>query len=179
MFERFTKEAKATVIAAQAQARELHARAIGPEHILLGVLDAGRPELLRALASAGITPHMVRAQLADPREADAAALRAIGIDLEAVRDRVAHNFGADLFAAGQRRRWTWYRRGGHIPFTRSAKMSLESALRESRERGHRWIGPEHIALGVLRNGGAQGIMTRYCSSAEVRAAISDLFDQAA
>ena len=34
MFERFTRDARAAVVLAQEEARELGARAIGPEHLL-------------------------------------------------------------------------------------------------------------------------------------------------
>lgn len=37
----------------------------------------------------------------------------------------------------------------HVPFTRSAKKALESALREAVTLGHRHIGTEHLVLGLL------------------------------
>jgi ATP-dependent Clp protease ATP-binding subunit ClpA len=40
----------------------------------------------------------------------------------------------------------------HMPFTRQAKESLELALRESLQLGHKEIRPTHILLGLLREG---------------------------
>jgi ATP-dependent Clp protease ATP-binding subunit ClpC len=44
---------------------------------------------------------------------------------------------------------------GHIPFTPRAKKILELSLREALELGHDYIGPEHILLGIVREG--QGV----------------------
>jgi ATP-dependent Clp protease ATP-binding subunit ClpC len=41
---------------------------------------------------------------------------------------------------------------GHIPFTPRAKKILELALREALSLGHNHIGPEHLLLGILREG---------------------------
>jgi len=44
---------------------------------------------------------------------------------------------------------------GHIPFTPRAKKILELSLREALDLGHNYIGPEHILLGIVREG--QGV----------------------
>ena len=44
---------------------------------------------------------------------------------------------------------------GHIPFTPRAKKILELSLREALDLGHSSIGPEHILLGIVREG--QGV----------------------
>jgi ATP-dependent Clp protease ATP-binding subunit ClpC len=44
---------------------------------------------------------------------------------------------------------------GHIPFTPRAKKILELSLRESLDLGQSSIGPEHILLGIVREG--QGV----------------------
>jgi hypothetical protein len=41
---------------------------------------------------------------------------------------------------------------GHVPFTSAAKAAFELSLRECLKRGHRTIGPEHIALGLTTVG---------------------------
>jgi ATP-dependent Clp protease ATP-binding subunit ClpA len=41
---------------------------------------------------------------------------------------------------------------GHIPFTPRAKKTLELALREALQLHHKYIGSEHILLGVIREG---------------------------
>jgi ATP-dependent Clp protease ATP-binding subunit ClpC len=42
--------------------------------------------------------------------------------------------------------------GGHLPFTPRGKKVLELSLRESLRLKHDHIGPEHILLGLLREG---------------------------
>jgi ATP-dependent Clp protease ATP-binding subunit ClpC len=39
---------------------------------------------------------------------------------------------------------------GHIPFTPRAKKVLELALRESLQLHHKFLGAEHILLGLIR-----------------------------
>ena len=112
-----------------------------------------------------------------PAEPDASALDAIGIDLDAVRRRVEEAFGpgaldqglADRrcrrrggsrwdgggrrWAGGRGRRMRTLAGGfGHIPFTPRAKKVLELSLREALRLGHNYIGPEHVLLGLLREG---------------------------
>src|ERR1700739_2278869 len=107
MFERFTRHARVAVVLAQEEARELRAREVAPQHLLLGVLQAAGNDLSTVLSGYGLTAELVRARLieaasktttdeASPDFAeDAEALRAIGIDLRAVRDTIARTFGAD------------------------------------------------------------------------------------
>jgi ATP-dependent Clp protease ATP-binding subunit ClpA len=62
MFERFSSEARAVVVAA-----ERHANALGesvrPEHLLLGVLDQANGAAVRTLVGAGIDIDAVRREL--------------------------------------------------------------------------------------------------------------------
>jgi ATP-dependent Clp protease ATP-binding subunit ClpC len=46
---------------------------------------------------------------------------------------------------------------GHVPFTPRAKRVLELALRESTKLGQGQIGPEHILLGLVRQGEGVGV----------------------
>ena len=114
-FERFTRNARVAVMLAQEEARELCDREIGSQHLLLGVLQAAGEELSAVLTGYGLTAEVVRGRLAETSTADqsfdedADALRAIGIDLRAVRDSVARTFGTDAFdnalsRSGRRRR---------------------------------------------------------------------------
>jgi ATP-dependent Clp protease ATP-binding subunit ClpA len=184
MFERFTKAAREVVISAKHQAGDLRHSRVGTEHILLALLEVDVDGAAgRALHGAGVEPAAVREEIvrrvgAGPEplgEADAEALRAIGIDLEAVRDKVEESFGPgaldeptdDLPAAddieergglvdrlrGRRRRSL----PGHIPFAPRCKKVLELSLREAIHLGHRYIGTEHILLGLLREGEGLGV----------------------
>jgi ATP-dependent Clp protease ATP-binding subunit ClpA len=160
MFERFTQPARQAVVLAQEEARRLRHAGFGTEHLLLGVLAEGRGLGARVLAEGGVSLDEVRervrrsggpAPAGAPAEPDARALETIGIDLDAVRRKVEETFGPG--ALGRRpvttRRWR-PRAPAHLPFTPEAKRALELSLREALRLGHRWIGTEHLVLGLLR-----------------------------
>ncbi|GHC54829.1 Clp protease N-terminal domain-containing protein [Streptomyces cinnamoneus] len=160
MFHRFTKEARDVVVDAQEQARSLRHPQIGPEHLLLAVVHRDRAPGAATLARLGITPQACRAALTAPAaafdEGDAEALRAFGIDLDAVRGRAEDVFGRGALDAvpppAQETRRLFGRdreRKRHLPFTRRARKALERSLREALERRDDRIGVEHVLLGVL------------------------------
>jgi len=120
MFERFTDQARRVVVLAQEEARRLKHGYIGTEHILLG---------------------LIREDLGTAAE----ALKALGVELPAVRDRVR-----EICGGGDEQQPE-----GHIPFTPRAKLVLELSLREALQLGHDYIGTEHILLGIVREG--QGV----------------------
>jgi ATP-dependent Clp protease ATP-binding subunit ClpA len=158
MFERFTDRARNVVVDAQVQARRLGHGYVGTEHILLGLLQ-GDGIAARVLGSLGVTSEAVeREVLAEVGRGplgseDAAALGAIGIDLDEVRRRVEASFGPGALhwrPGGGCRRIPLI--GGHIPFTPRAKKVLELSLREALALKHKYIGTEHILLGLIREG---------------------------
>jgi hypothetical protein len=69
------------------------------------------------------------------------ALESLDIPLEVVRSEVAGIIGQGKAAPT-----------GHIPFTPRAKKVLELSLREALQLGHKYIGTEHILLGLIREG---------------------------
>ena len=167
MFERFTAEARAVVIQAQAEARELGHTKIGTEHLLLALLGADAGEAGYVLRGAGLDREGVqgrvqallgKATALGPE--DAAALRTIGIDLDAVLARMEESFGArtaDLVAPPEpERKWWQLPKSGHIPFSSRAKKTLELALREALALRARELRPEHLLLGLLREGEGLG-----------------------
>nr|WP_255218784.1 Clp protease N-terminal domain-containing protein [Actinomadura formosensis] len=82
---------------------------------------------------------------------DPDALRAIGIDLDAVREATEQSFGEgalDVPAAKPGRPRT-----GHLPFTPKAKKSLELSLRHALRLKQKQIGSGHVLLGVLHDDG--------------------------
>jgi ATP-dependent Clp protease ATP-binding subunit ClpA len=164
MFERFTAEARDVVLGAVEAAEGLDAPRVGTEHLLLALLADTGPTR-RALSASGVTADGVReAVAADPPGGaaddggpDPAALAAIGIDFDEVRRAVERSFGPGALerALGlERSRRRWRRgAGGHRPFSKPAKRTLELALREALARGDRHIGAEHILLGLTRTSG--------------------------
>jgi ATP-dependent Clp protease ATP-binding subunit ClpA len=165
MFERFTKEARAVVHAAEAEADALGAGAIGREHLLLGVA-AQNGIGARALESLGARHEDLRAELErSPGGLDAGALASIGIDLDEVRRRIEESFGPGALAR---------RRPGRPRFSPGAKKALELSLREALALGDHHIGAEHILLGVARDPGepaGAALRAHGADRAAVRAAV--------
>jgi len=116
MFQRFTDRARRVVVLAEEEARLLRHNSVGTEHLLLGLLHEGEGVAARALES-------------------------LGINREAVRQRVEQLIGEGQQAPG-----------GHILFTPRAKKVLELSLREAMALGHNYVGTEHILLAMLREG---------------------------
>ena len=86
-------------------------------------------------------------------DGDDAALRAIGIDLAAIRHRVESAFGPGALDQPRRRRVGRLRRmlraGGHLRFSTGAKQALEQSLRQAIDLHHGDIGPDHVLLGLI------------------------------
>jgi ATP-dependent Clp protease ATP-binding subunit ClpA len=176
MYERFTSEARDAIMEAQTEARTLAHDHIGTEHLLLGVLrlpvrgdtrlPAHEPAGIapRVLADLGVTLDRARAEVRrlvsrqEPglTDADAEALRSIGIDVDEIRRRVEEDFGPgalDAPAGVTRRRRSADPAAVGPVFTSEAKHALELAVRESMKLGHRHIGAEHLLLAIAAPGG--------------------------
>jgi ATP-dependent Clp protease ATP-binding subunit ClpA len=187
VFERFTRNARVAVMLASEEARELHDRETGSQHLLLGLLQAAGEDLSAVLTGYGITAEVVRARLAETSagdqsfDEDAEALRAIGIDLGAVRDNIARTFGADAFDKALSRSGRRRRSRGRVPFSHEAKKVLELALREALAHKDNEIKCEHLVLGILRSGdkAAIALVTEHVYTAQLRAAVTKLLDKAA
>jgi ATP-dependent Clp protease ATP-binding subunit ClpA len=149
MFERFTDDARAAVVAAEEEAGALRHGWIGTEHLLLGVLSGGG-DGANLLAGFGVDAAGVRADVVQTigrgdEGIDPDALATLGIDLDAVRERVERAFGRGALS----------RRGrcaGRTPFCARAKKALELAFRESLALAAGEIRAEHLVLGLLREG---------------------------
>ncbi|HEX3651061.1 MAG TPA: Clp protease N-terminal domain-containing protein [Pseudonocardiaceae bacterium] len=149
MFERFTTAAREVVIRANAETRRLGHRDIGTGHLLLALLDERAGPVAGILAATGLEPAAVRtgitkrvaAPLFDPE--DAAALQAVGIDLDTVLARINESFGPEALGGRLRAR----RGGPHMD--QAAKHSLQRALHTAVTRKDRQLGAEHLLLGLL------------------------------
>ncbi len=124
MFEKFAPEARVTVIRAQEVCIARGDRMVGAEHLLLAAAESGSALLRTVGLEAGRLENAW-----DRIESD--ALRAVGLEVGG--------------APPWRERW---RRRRHVPFSGSAKSSLQGALREAIDRGDRRIGVEHLVLGL-------------------------------
>ncbi|MFC3505372.1 Clp protease N-terminal domain-containing protein [Micromonospora krabiensis] len=164
MFERFTDRARETVRRARDEARAEGRRPVGTEHLLLALLADEASLASRVLTESGVSAADLRDRIARHTadggaglgDADAAALREIGIDLAAIVARIEESFGPDALREAvpePRRRWGRRRRYAGGPFSPRSKKVLELSLREAIRLRHRHIGTEHILLGLLREGG--------------------------
>ncbi|MBA2576781.1 MAG: Clp protease [Euzebyaceae bacterium] len=154
MFERFTAAARQVVVGAQEQARLLGHNHIGTEHLLLGLFGDSASVAARVLTGLGVERDHILEGVAEhigPSQPDAQALATLGIDLDEVRRKAEEAFGPGALGRTRRRGKVT----GHVPFTPRAKKVLELSLRESLRMKHRWIGPEHVLLALLREG--QGV----------------------
>jgi ATP-dependent Clp protease ATP-binding subunit ClpA len=201
MFERFTATARQTVVAARAEATATGRRYIGTEHLLIALLDVDRGPAYTVLTESGVTAEAIRADLdrrippaAGPLGPDdAEALRAIGIDLDAVISRVEATFGAGALGEPDEpcdERRGLFRRNrrrpggtvGHPRFTPRSKKVLELSLREAVHRNDKSIRSEHILLGLIREGeglAAQILTDAGLSLADLRTRLNRRLDDAA
>jgi ATP-dependent Clp protease ATP-binding subunit ClpC len=93
------------------------------------------------------TEHLLLGLLRQEDTLAARALALLDVTLEEVRARVAHIIGQGEEAVA-----------GQMPFTPRAKKVLELALREAISLGHKWIGTEHVLLGLAREN--EGVASR-------------------
>jgi ATP-dependent Clp protease ATP-binding subunit ClpA len=85
------------------------------------------------------TAHMLLGLMREEAGVAARVLHESGLDVVAVRDQVRGVLGeGDVATLAQ------------IPFSPGAKAALEAGLRESLSIGHKFIGTEHILLGLIR-----------------------------
>ena len=143
MFERFTREAREVVREAERQARLMHAREIGTEHLLLALADR--------LAGLGVDGEALRRDVGREDGLDADALATLGIDLDEVRGQAEEAFGLGPLDRP---------RGPPPRFGKGAKKALEMTLRESLRLGDRALRPEHVLLALTRDERAMSLLAR-------------------
>jgi ATP-dependent Clp protease ATP-binding subunit ClpA len=157
MFERFTQPARDVVRTAHVEAGNMHAGFISTEHLLIALLAIGEGQAYEALTEFGVTADRVRTdavrligrQSGALSDDDASALRTIGIDLDAVVARVEESFGPGALTAPQPRRRGRFNR---TMMTKRAKKALELGFREALALHCKYIGTEHLLLGLIREG---------------------------
>lgn len=182
MLERFTAEARATVARAVQLADRpgLGHGLVDTEHLLLALLGGGTGVAVTVLSGIGLTTEGVQADIErlngapEPilNDDDAAALRSIGIDVDAVLARIEESFGPGALDADpiddrpEAKRGLLGRRGGaarngmarggtaqgHSRFSPNGRKVLELALREALRLKHGYIGTGHLLLGLIRSG---------------------------
>ena len=164
MFERFSTPARDVVIGAVTSAQSEGAEQVREEHLLSALI--GSPTGATLAARAGLDAQTGQTVLSEIRTArrrgglsavDAASLSSLGIDLDAVLDKVASSLGASAAdsnddggggrgGGGKARPW---RIGGRLPVSAGVKLVLQAALRQAVAAGDREIGERQLLLGLL------------------------------
>lgn len=114
------------------------------------------------------TEHLLLGLIREEDGVAAQALASLGVGLEAVRQRVEEAVGRGKQESS-----------GHIPFTPRVKKVLELSLREALQRGQDFIGPEHILLGLIREGegvACQVLVELGADQLRVRSQVTGLLD---
>jgi hypothetical protein len=151
MWEWLSPQAHEAMRMALAESEQLGHGYVGDEHVLLGLLREQASPASSLLRGHGLDLASARAELQRlsavglmPRRRpdDAGALRAVGIDVEAVRQRLVTAFGGEAVGAAVWRvsRRPWWRGGGRRrtplcgpPFFAKRAMYLASCYAQSLE----------------------------------------------
>ena len=200
MTDYMTQDARSVAICAYENAIRLGHHYLGGEHFLLALAAADQPAGA-ALRGRGVTPERVDEEIVRLAgsgllgDLDRDALAAVGIDVDAVRDRIESSFGqAALQQAARaahrepgisswspRRRSGAVRDGVFLPHAPDVEKGRRNACREAQARHGTQIGVEHVALGLVAVG--EGLVPPILSAIGVsapvlRTAILDRYRQA-
>src|SRR6266487_496814 len=120
------------------------------------VLQAAREEAARLRNAHVGTEHLLLALVRDRGGVAQRVLLSFQADLEGIRRAVESKIkqGESAIAEGQ-----------DLPYTSPAKRVLELAMSEARELNHRYVGTEHLLLGLLRE--EKGIAAQVLTAAGV------------
>jgi hypothetical protein len=171
----WTQPAGVTPHLGREEAEARHQHYIGPEHLLVGLLrqrefldqvdsprEGGDPaaDLLiahgldLATVRAGIDRLVAQGALPGPRLSDSELLATLGIDLDAVHDRLKEEFGWEAwYDAAQWLRLRPVQPLPHAPGGGTPLTCHRVLLRACEEAGARdtEVGPLHLLLGLLRD----------------------------
>jgi ATP-dependent Clp protease ATP-binding subunit ClpA len=170
MHDAMSNEARHVLDAAEGEATALGSRSVAPDHILLALLEA-RGATGELLAAYGLTRDVVVAGVSrngnGETRFDPAALATLGIDLEAVRERVEEAFGPGALERTRAGRQLCRER----LFSAAAKKALHEAVNAARCEPAE---PAHLLLGLIlerKSWAATALRDRGVSEGIARAAI--------
>lgn len=157
MLERFQHDARAVVGHAREEAARLGRRAVGTEHLLLGLL--ARPgHAADALKAAGADAESLRANLtgADAAPAPAQPVTAAGlsasppVQAEPVQAETVRAQGAPGPQGGAGV-------AASVPLTENASRAVEVAVQEAQRLDAQHVSSEHLLLGIIDQPGSQAV----------------------
>lgn len=139
-FERFTPRARSALSAAAEAARSFGYSTVGTEHLLLGLYVEPEGLAAKALAAMNVTRGSVEAAMV-------AAHPPGSVPAEGERPA---NAGDDAGAAEAAGIADTASAPFKLPFSAEAKDALLEVVAEALERGHNYVGTEHMLLGLYR-----------------------------
>ena len=87
------------------------------------------------------TEHLLLGVLREEDGVTVDVLEQLGVARDVLRGQIEEMIGVGSVPPGDQ-----------IPFSPRAKKAMELALREALQLGHKFIGPEHLLLGLIREG---------------------------
>ena len=105
------------------------------------VLQLAREEAARLHNEHVGTEHILLGLIREGEGVGAAVLTNLNVDLEEIKQRIEETVKPGKTAAAA---------GPDLPYTSRAKKVLEFAMSEARELNDKYVGTEHLLLGVLR-----------------------------
>jgi ATP-dependent Clp protease ATP-binding subunit ClpC len=134
LFKHFTPRALKVMELAGNEAKRLEHNYIGTEHMLLGLISEHEGVAARVLSSFGIELEGVRNEIV--------SILKTGQRSSPVLSKIkAVMFQSEILLQGRQ-----------AALTGRAKRVIELAINEAKQMGHDSIGPEHLLLGIIREG---------------------------
>ena len=142
-FKSFTERARKVMVIAADEAQRLEHNYIGTEHMLLGLVGEGEGVAAQVLGSFGLQLDKIRSEIVAILKQDQKRSNPVLGKIKTVMMQ------GEIVLAGRK-----------AVLTGRAKKVLELSVDEARALGHKYIGTEHLLLGILREGGglAVGVM---------------------
>ncbi len=129
------------------------------------VLQLAREEAARLHHEHVGTEHILLGLIREGEGVGAAVLTNLNVDLEEIKQRIEETVKPGKTAAAA---------GPDLPYTSRAKKVLEFAMSEARELNDKYVGTEHLLLGVLREEKGIGAQVLTEAGVTVEAARSEV-----
>ena len=150
-FDKFTERSRKVLSFAKQEAEELGHSYVGTEHLLLGIVREGEGVAATVLMRAGNSLKDVRQYTMDVIELLKQPAEGPGAQIKTAVQTLVSAASSPNPAA-------------EMGLTARSKKVIELAVEEARRMSHRYIGTEHLLLGLLREGDgpAAGVLIDKC-----------------
>ena len=134
-FKYLTERTRHVMALAEAEARRLEHNYIGTEHMLLGLVSESEGAAARVLSSFGVELDKTRNEIVSILKQGQEKSNPV---LSKIKSAMVQG---EIVIAGRQ-----------VALTKRAKKVIELAAEQARLLGHKYIGTEHLLLGVIREG---------------------------